>query len=123
MKWTFDNDRAIYSQIIEQMRLFIASGRLLPGERLMSVRELASMAGVNPNTMQKALSELEQEGLLFSNRTAGRFVTEDAEKISDVKNSIAREKTKEFFSRMKAMGYNSRDILEIIKTMDGDFDE
>ena len=77
MKWQFSNDAPIYSQLIEQIKVGIVSGAFPPGERLPSVRDLATEAGVNPNTMQRALAELERDGLVYSQRTAGRFVTED----------------------------------------------
>ena len=75
MDWTFRNDLPIYSQLVDRIKLAIVSGALPPGERLASVRDLATEAGVNPNTMQRALQELERQGLVFSQRTAGRFVT------------------------------------------------
>jgi GntR family transcriptional regulator len=77
MNWQFNSEAPIYSQLIGQIRQGIVSGAFPPGERLASVRDLASEAGVNPNTMQRALTELERDGLVYSQRTAGRFVTED----------------------------------------------
>ena len=77
MKWQFSNDAPIYTQLIEQIQVGIVAGAFPPGERLPSVRDLATEAGVTPNTMQRALAELERDGLVFSHRTAGRFVTED----------------------------------------------
>ena len=77
MKWSFANDLPIYTQLIDQIKVGIVTGAFPPGERLPSVRDLATEAGVNPNTMQRALSQLESEGLVYSQRTAGRFVTED----------------------------------------------
>jgi DNA-binding transcriptional regulator YhcF (GntR family) len=77
MNWQFDNDMPIYSQLVGQIKQRIVAGVFPPGERLPSVRDLATDAGVNPNTMQRALQELERNGLVFSQRTAGRFVTED----------------------------------------------
>ena len=77
MKWQFSNDAPIYSQLIHQIQVGIVSGAFPPGQRLPSVRDLATEAGVNPNTMQRALAELERDGLVYSQRTAGRFVTED----------------------------------------------
>ena len=89
MEWTFRNDLPIYSQLVEQIKLGIVSGAYVPGERLSSVRDLATDAGVNPNTMQRALQELEREGLVFSQRTSGRFVTEDVALIDSAKRAIA----------------------------------
>ena len=81
------------------------SGEYAPGERLPPVRELALAAGVNPNTMQRAMTELEREGLVFPQRTAGRFVTEDAELIAQARQTLAREQTEEFLSAMRSLGY------------------
>ena len=90
MDWTFRNDLPIYSQLVDKIKLAIVSGALPPGERLASVRDLATEAGVNPNTMQRALQELEREGLVFSQRTAGRFVTEDITVIDEIKKALAK---------------------------------
>ena len=75
MSWNLDSSRPIYAQIIEKVSLDIVSGKYQPGDKLPSVRDLAAQAGVNPNTMQKALSELERENLVHSARTSGRFIT------------------------------------------------
>ena len=89
MKWQFSNDAPIYTQLIEQIQVGIVAGAFPPGERLPSVRDLATEAGVNPNTMQRALAELERDGLVFSQRTAGRFVTEDKTMIERAKRGLA----------------------------------
>ena len=81
MAWQFDGNRPIYAQLVEHIQYDIVSGVYPPGEKLPSVRELATLAAVNPNTMQKALAELETDGLIFTQRTAGRFVTQDVEAI------------------------------------------
>ena len=86
MDYIFDNERPIYVQLVEKIRLEIISGRLRSGERLPSVRELALITKVNPNTMQKALAELEDEGLVYTERTNGKFVTENVELIKKIKN-------------------------------------
>ena len=77
MSWNLSKERPIYIQLVEQIKLQILSGHYRPGERFPSVRELATEAAVNPNTMQKALAALEQEGLLIGSRTNGRTVTSD----------------------------------------------
>lgn len=82
MSWEFDRDRPIYAQLVEQLQRAIVSGAYAPGAKIPSVRELAAEAGVNPNTMQKALTELEQLGLLNTQRTNGRYVTEDTSLIA-----------------------------------------
>ena len=89
MKWQFSNDAPIYAQLIEQIKVGIVTGAFPPGDRLPSVRDLATEAGVNPNTMQRALAELERDGLVFSQRTAGRFVTEYKTMIDKAKRGLA----------------------------------
>lgn len=115
MKWNFDNSRAIYFQIIEQMKMFIISGILKPGERVPSVRELAAAAEVNPNTMQKALSELEREELMFSNRTSGRFITEDEEKIKSIRDELAKETILAFLQSMKGLGIEPEETRQLLE--------
>ena len=90
MAWQFDSDRPIYAQLVEQIQRLILSGAYPPGSKLPSVRELAAQAAVNPNTMQKALAELETDGLLFTQRTAGRFVTEDGEAIQQLRRQLCQ---------------------------------
>lgn len=119
MDWEFDNQRPIYSQIIEYIKLTIVSGKLKPGEKLLSVRELAAVAGVNPNTMQKALSELESTGLVHSNRTSGRFVCEDPLLIQKAKNELARENISLFLSNMEKIGIKKEESIELLKEFKG----
>ncbi len=119
MDWEFDNQRPIYSQIIEYIKLTIVSGKLKPGEKLLSVRELAAVAGVNPNTMQKALSELESTGLVHSNRTSGRFVCEDPLLIQKAKNELARENISLFLSNMEKIGIKKEESIELLKDFKG----
>lgn len=117
MAWEFKLDRPIYSQLIEQVEISICSGVYAPGSRLPSVRELAREAAVNPNTMQKALAKLEEEGLLYTNRTSGRFVTEDVQMIQQVKYKLAEEQIAEFLEKMKDLGFAEVETLSIIKDM------
>ncbi len=117
MRWEFDNTRPVYIQLCEQFTNAIISGALLPGEKLMSVRDLAKEAGVNPNTMQKALSELERSGLLYTQRTAGRFVTENKEKIKEIKQETARLRVLQFLNEMAQLGINSQEIEELLSHM------
>ena len=114
MKWEFKDDRPIYLQIAETVKTAVVSGEIPPGERLSSVRELAAEAGVNPNTMQKALFELERSGLVFSSRTSGRFVTADDVLIASEKQSLAREKTEEFVRQMDSIGIKKDEIIQIL---------
>lgn len=105
MLWQFSGDAPIYSQLIEQIKVGIVSGVFPPGERLPSVRDLATEAGVNPNTMQRALTELERDGLVYSQRTAGRFVTEDNTMINQAKRSLAERHVKTFLEAMLRLGF------------------
>ena len=115
MPWNLTTDRPIFIQIIERIQMDIISGTYQPGEKLPSVRELASIAAVNPNTMQKALSELERTGLVYSHRTSGRFITEDTQMIEDLKASLAKEKIEEFFDNMSKLGFDKTEILALIE--------
>lgn len=115
MSWTLDSDRPIFIQIVERISLDIISGVYKPGDKLPSVRDLASIAAVNPNTMQKALSELERTGLVYSHRTSGRFITEDTQMIEDLKASLAKEKIKEFFDNMRKLGFDKTEIVALIE--------
>lgn len=115
MSWDFNSTTPIYVQIIEHIKLNIAVGEYKAGEKLLSVRELAAEAEVNPNTMQKALSELERDGLLFTQRTAGRFVTEDRESILKLREQLAEEHLDMFLKKMKSLGYTREESLEMLK--------
>jgi GntR family transcriptional regulator len=117
VSWDLKSDRPIYSQLIEQMQIKICSGIFTPGSKLPSVRELAQEAAVNPNTMQKALSILEEDGLLYTNRTSGRFITEDAKMIEQAKHNLAQEQISEFLEKMKSLGFGNTETLSIISTM------
>jgi DNA-binding transcriptional regulator YhcF (GntR family) len=117
VSWDLKSDRPIYSQLIEQIEIKICSGIFAPGSKLPSVRELAQEAAVNPNTMQKALSLLEEHGLLYTNRTSGRFITEDTKMIQQAKQKLAQEQISEFLEKMKSLGLNKTETLSIITTM------
>lgn len=115
MPWYFDNDRSIYVQLIEQIQNRIATGYYQPGSKLASVRELAGEAEVNPNTMQKALSELERMGLLHSQRTSGRYVTEDEGRIQEMKRQSAKEAIHSFLKQMESLGFEKEEIINLIR--------
>ena len=115
MEWKFRSDQPIYSQLVEQIKLGIVSAKLLPGERLMSVRDMATEAGVNPNTMQRALQELERDGMVYSQRTTGRFVTENMQVIERAKKKFAEEQIRSFLEAMKKLGYQWEEILALLK--------
>ena len=121
MAWNLTSDRPIFIQIVERIQADIISGRYHPGDKLPSVRDLAGEAAVNPNTMQKALGELERAGLVFSQRTSGRFITEDTTLIKNLKTSVAQEKIGEFLSLMQTLGLSDDEILTLIsQTMKGE---
>ena len=115
MQWQFSNDAPIYTQLIRQVKAGIVTGAFPPGERLPSVRDLATEAGVNPNTMQRALSELERDGLVYSQRTAGRFVTEDNTMINAAKRSLAERHVKSFLEAMLGLGFQRQEIISLIE--------
>ena len=102
----------IYVQIMNKVRESIASGEQAPGERVTAIRELAAEFEVNPNTMQRALTELEREGLLLSRRTSGRFVTEDVEKIRCLKTELAEDAADKFKSEMARLGFTEQEIID-----------
>ena len=115
MKWQFSSDAPIYSQLIDQVKVGIVSGAFPPGERLASVRDLAVEAGVNPNTMQRALTELERDGLVYSQRTAGRFVTEDTAMIEAAKRNLADRQIQNFLTAMARLGYEKEEIVALVR--------
>lgn len=115
MEWNFRNDQPIHSQLTQRLTEAIVSGIYASGEKLPSVRELALEAGVNPNTVQRALTELEREGLVFSQRTAGRFVTENENMIVNAKLRIADERVSEFLRSMKTLGCGRQEIISLIE--------
>lgn len=115
MKWEFSNDAPIYAQLILQIKVGIVSGAFPPGERLPSVRDLAMEAGVNPNTMQRALTELERDGLVYSQRTAGRFVTEDRNMINAAKRGLAEHHIQVFLAAMRQLGYQQEEMIALLR--------
>ncbi len=115
MQWQLRDDRPFYQQLMEILTEQIASGRLEAGSKVPPVRELAAEAGVNPNTMQRALAELEREGLLYTNRTSGRYVTEDSEMIRKVREMIAEDRINEFLTGMGQLGFKGAEILELLE--------
>ena len=115
MGWQLDKNRPIYLQLVERLQSRIVSGEYPPGGKIDSVRDLAAEAAVNPNTMQRALAELEQLGLLRTERTSGRFVTEDTALIASVRKALAREKIDAFVQDMSVLGYGKREIAALVK--------
>ncbi len=114
LSWELVNDRPIWVQLIEQLTRRIVSGEYPPGARVPSVRDLAAEAGVNPNTMQRALSGLEERGLLVAQRSIGRFVTQDAALIVRMRQELAEQELAVFKRRMRLLGYQDQEILEFV---------
>ena len=114
MPWNLDSSRPIYLQIIERVQMDIITGRYQPGDKLPSVRDLAQEAAVNPNTMQKALSGLERSGLIYSQRTSGRFITEDKELIHQMKKELAAAEVSAFVAHMKQLGITPEEIRQLL---------
>ena len=114
MEYQFTNDKPIYLQLIDYFKAQIISGELPEGSRLDSVRDLAVKAQVNPNTMQKALSELARMRLVRTERTSGRFITDDKEKIKSMKEELAKTEIEEFLDKMKSLGFDKEEVIKII---------
>lgn len=118
MSWKFDDSSPIYVQLMNKIKIQILSGRYKAGDKLKSVREMAAEASVNPNTMQKALTELENTRLIYSRRTAGRFITEDIDMIKSMKVELAEEEVKKFLISMKNIGITKEEIVSMIENME-----
>lgn len=115
MDWKFSDERPIWQQITEQMTLRILKGEYPPGERLPGVRELAAQAGVNPNTMQRAMAQLEADGLAVGSRTAGRTVTQDIAVIEAASKERARAAVTACLRTLEELGYGGEDALVFVK--------
>lgn len=115
MAWNLQSDRPIYAQLVEQIQRMIVTGVFPAGSRLPSVRELAVEAAVNPNTMQRALARLEEDGLLYTQRTSGRYVTEETNRIMQAKEAMAGELIRQFIENMEKFGYTREQAMELIK--------
>ena len=120
MIWSFTPDRPIYLQLQERLKQSIVSGIYPPGDKLPAVRDIAIEAAVNPNTVQRALTELEREGLVHAQRTSGRFVTEDIEVIGRTKNAFAMELVSAFLEKMAAIGYSAKETTAMIEAKTGE---
>lgn len=118
MSWKFDDSNPLYLQIAGQIRTAIISGKYRPGEKLPGVREIAFEANVNPNTMQRALLQLENEGLIVTRGTSGKFISGDEEKLSRAKKLELEELAKDFLSKVTALGLTPSEAAQLI--MKGD---
>ena len=108
----FDNNRPIYIQLLEDFKIKISTGEWQAGDKIDSVRNLATTYKVNPNTIQRALTELEREGLCESQRTIGRFVTEDKSKIKSLSNRAFESFADDFINGMESLNIRKRDAIE-----------
>ena len=115
MEWTIDKNRPICPQICEQLCLRIADGTFAPGEKILSVREIAVAAGINPNTVQRSLEELERKGILHSVRGSGWFVGEDISLAKEVFAGILAQKTADYFASMHLLGMDAAAVKEYVK--------
>lgn len=116
MEWQFDSNMPIYTQLVDKIKLAIVSGEYTRGQRLSAVRDLAAEAGVNPNTMQRAFQELERLGLVYTQRSSGRFVTEDESVIEGAKKALAEESIRSFMDSMRRIGYTREDIIRLLES-------
>ena len=114
MPWDLNSEKPVYLQLMERIERNILSGVYRPGDRLPAVRELAQEAAVNPNTMQKALQELERSGLVYAERTNGRFITDDATMIEKMRHTLAKDETKRYFTAMEKLGFSSELIRDFM---------
>ena len=114
MAWSLQSDRPLYAQLVGQLQRMIVTGVYPAGARLPSVRELAAEAAVNPNTMQRALVKLEEDGLIFTQRTSGRYVTEEQEKIMETKKEMAEQLIFQFIEDMSYLGYTKEQTMTMI---------
>lgn len=115
MEWNLDDSRSIWPQLKEQIMRAIVAGEYKPGDTFPTVRDLAQDAGVNRNTMQRAMAELEGEGLLITNRTAGRKVTDDQKLILKIKEELAQKNIQNFIAEMEALGYTASEVVKMIE--------
>lgn len=116
MNWNFTNDRPIYLQLIEQLEREIASGALKPGSWMPPVRELAGKMGISPNTVQRAMYEMERSGLLISRGTEGKTVTEDTVRIESIRQDLARQTLEAFYREMRRLGFTKEQSFQLAET-------
>lgn len=120
MEWQIDNNKPVYIQIVEQLKMKIISGEIELDSKLDSVRSLASEAMVNPNTMQKALAELERQGFVYSKRTSGRFVTDNKELIDIERKKVVKENVKKSLETLINLGYTNDEIISLVQEILGE---
>ena len=111
----FESTKPIYLQIMDLIKKEIATGKLPPGSQMASVRELAMQYQVNPNTVQRALSELEREGLVKSDRTIGRFINDQGEMVKALKNQMIEEVIGDFIKKTSELNIEENEICSLIE--------
>lgn len=116
MSWEFQDHLPIYAQLMDTLKRRIVTGRYLPGEKLPSVRELAAEAGINPNTVQRAFSELEREGLIYTQRATGKYVTENEADIKYAQQALARTQVADFLRAMQSLGFSVGDVIVLLQS-------
>ena len=116
MSWEFQDHLPIYAQLMDTLKRRIVTGRYLPGEKLPSVRELAAEAGINPNTVQRAFSELEREGLIYTQRATGKYVTENEADIKSAREDLARTQVADFLRAMQSLGFSVGDVIVLLQS-------
>ena len=116
MSWEFQDHLPIYAQLMDTLKRRIVTGRYLPGEKLPSVRELAAEAGINPNTVQRAFSELEREGLIYTKRATGKYVTENEADIKSAREDLARTQVADFLRAMQSLGFSVGDVIVLLQS-------
>ena len=117
MPWDLDENLPIYLQLTDELEKKIINGTYPPGSRLPAVRELAAEAGVNPNTMQRALTQMEYSGLIYTQRTSGRFLTDDREKIERLRRDAARQRIEKFLRDMRELGIEKKEVCTMIDAL------
>lgn len=116
MSWEFQDHLPIYAKLMDTLKRRIVTGRYLPGEKLPSVRELAAEAGINPNTVQRAFSELEREGLIYTQRATGKYVTENEADIKSAREDLARTQVADFLRAMQSLGFSVGDVIVLLQS-------
>jgi DNA-binding transcriptional regulator YhcF (GntR family) len=119
IEFDFDSNRPIYIQLVEQLELYIISGKIPPGSRLPSVRDFALQAKVNPNTMQRALAEIEDSKLIYTERTNGKFITTDATLLNKYRERFITNRIQDFLSEMSTLGFDQKMIIKYLKLQGG----
>ena len=112
----YRDGRPIYEQVKDDLRRLVVTGAMQPGEKLPSVRELAAEAGINPNTVQRAFSELEREGLIYTQRATGKYVTENEADIKSAREDLARTQVADFLRAMQSLGFSVGDVIVLLQS-------